>query len=108
LPTGLDLVEQYLEPLAALPPIRYAVRLGTRVAAVSLQFVDNVKTPRRDAMPFVVRTIDADGVERDELASGHLCIGDVVSGRTQWARMTSPARGEASHEARKKRGRARR
>ncbi|MFL6244479.1 MAG: FAD-dependent oxidoreductase, partial [Thermoanaerobaculia bacterium] len=69
LPTGLDLVEQYLEPLAALPPIASAVRVGTRVAAVSRQFVDKVKTPQRDAMPFVVRTIDADGVEHDVLAS---------------------------------------
>ncbi|HEX2059490.1 MAG TPA: FAD-dependent oxidoreductase [Thermoanaerobaculia bacterium] len=100
LPTGGDLVEQYLEPLAALPPMREAVRLGTRVVAVSRQFVDKVKTPERDAMPFVVRTIDADGVEHDLLARA------VIDASGTWFRPNPmganglPARGEAAHAAR--------
>jgi NADPH-dependent 2,4-dienoyl-CoA reductase/sulfur reductase-like enzyme len=100
LPTGLELVEQYLEPLAALPPIASAVRLGTRVAAVSRQFVDKVKTPQRDAMPFVVRTIDADGVEHDVLARA------VIDASGTWFKANPmganglPARGEAAHAAR--------
>lgn len=100
LPTGLDLVEQYLEPLAALPAIRSAVRLGTRVAAVSRQFVDKVKTPQRDAMPFVVRTVDADGVEHDVLASA------VIDASGTWFKANPmganglPARGEAANAAR--------
>jgi hypothetical protein len=97
LPTGLELVERYLEPLAALPEIRSAIRLGTRVAAVSRQFVDKVKTPQRDAMPFVVRTIDADGVEHDLLARA------VIDASGTWFRPNPmganglPARGEAAH-----------
>jgi len=100
LPTGLELVEQYLEPLAALPSIASAVRVGTRVAAVSRQFVDKVKTPQRDAMPFVVRTIDADGVEHDVLASA------VIDASGTWFKANPmganglPARGEAAHAAR--------
>ncbi len=100
LPTGLELVERYLEPLAALPPIASAVRVGTRVVAVSRQFVDKVKTPQRDAMPFVVRTIDADGVEHDLLASA------VIDASGTWFKASPmganglPARGEAAHAAR--------
>lgn len=99
LPTGLELVEQYLEPLAALPTIASAVQLGTRVAAVSRQFVDKVKTPNRDAMPFVVRTIDADGVEHDVLARA------VIDASGTWFKANPmganglPARGEAKHAA---------
>jgi thioredoxin reductase len=100
LPTGLDLVEQYLEPLAALPPIASSVHLGTRVAAVSRQFVDKVKTPQRDDMAFVVRTIDADGMERDVLASA------VIDASGTWFKANPmganglPARGEAANAAR--------
>ncbi|HEX6098816.1 MAG TPA: NAD(P)-binding domain-containing protein [Thermoanaerobaculia bacterium] len=100
LPTGRELVEQYLEPLAALPSIGPAVRLGTRVAAVSRQLVDKVKTPDRDAMPFVLRTIDAEGVERDVLARA------VIDASGTWLRPNPmganglTARGEAAHAAR--------
>ncbi len=100
LPTGRDLVEQYLDPLAALPSIGATVRLGTRVAAVSRQFVDKVKTPNRDAMPFVVRTIDTDGVEHDVLARA------VIDASGTWFKANPmganglPARGEAAHAAR--------
>lgn len=100
LPTGLDLVERYLEPLAALPSMRSVLRLGTRVAAVSRQFVDKVKTPARDAMPFVVRTIDADGAEHDVLARA------VIDASGTWFRPNPmganglPARGEGRHAAR--------
>jgi thioredoxin reductase len=100
LPTGRELVERYLEPLAALTPIASAVRLGTRVAAVSRQFVDKVKTAKRDAMPFVVRTVDADGVEHDVLASA------VIDASGTWLKANPmganglPARGEAANAAR--------
>ena len=100
LPTGLDLVERYLEPLAALPAFRRVLRLGTRVAAVSRQFVDKVKTPDRDAMPFVVRTIDANGVEHDVAARA------VIDASGTWFKPNPmganglPARGETTHAAR--------
>lgn len=99
LPTGRDLVERYLEPLAALPAIAPAVRLGTRVVAVSRQLVDKVKTPDRDAMPFVLRTIDAQGIEHDVLARA------VIDASGTWLHPNPmganglPARGEAKHAA---------
>lgn len=100
LPTGRELVERNLEPLAALPSIAPAVRLGTRVAAVSRQFVDKVKPPLRGTMPFVVRTVGAGGVERDILARA------VIDASGTWLKPNPmganglPARGEAAHAAR--------
>src|SRR5690349_5337178 len=44
-PTGRELVEQYLAPLAALPAIAPHLRLGHRVQAVARYGFDKMKTP---------------------------------------------------------------
>ncbi|HEX6368455.1 MAG TPA: FAD-dependent oxidoreductase [Longimicrobium sp.] len=69
LPTGGELVERYLAPLAALPQIAPHVRTGRRVEAVSRRGYDKVKTAGRERAPFelVVRT--ADGRSERLLAS---------------------------------------
>jgi len=60
LPTGGELVERYLEPLAALPQLAPHLRTGRRVVAVSRRGFDKVKTTGREQAPFelVVRTAD--------------------------------------------------
>jgi thioredoxin reductase len=68
LPTGQELVERYLEPLASLPKLAGALRLGSRVVAVSRQQMDKVKTAGRDETPFVVRYVGGDGAEQELLA----------------------------------------
>ncbi|RXZ40819.1 FAD-dependent oxidoreductase, partial [Agromyces binzhouensis] len=40
LPTGAELVEQYLEPLAALEPLASRIRLGVAVTAVAREGMD--------------------------------------------------------------------
>ena len=67
-PTGRDVVEQYLFPLAQVLPIQATLRLRTRVMGVSRASMDKVKTPSREETPFVVRVQDADGEEQDILA----------------------------------------
>src|SRR5262249_36244806 len=47
-PTGRDLVEQYLLPLAALPSIAPHLRLGRRVQAVARHGFDKMKTEGRE------------------------------------------------------------
>jgi thioredoxin reductase len=64
-PTGREVVEQYLLPLAQVPQIQQALRLQTRVAGVSRVSMDKVKTPTREETPFVVRIQTADGEEQD-------------------------------------------
>jgi thioredoxin reductase len=66
-PTGKELVEQYLGPLAALPAIRRHLRLETRVLGISRLGVDRTKTAGREDTPFVLR-IESGGVETDLLA----------------------------------------
>lgn len=60
-PTGRDLVEQYLEPLAALPGIAPHVHLSTRVVAVGREHLDKVRTDGREQAPFVLHVVQADG-----------------------------------------------
>jgi hypothetical protein len=66
-PTGRELVERYLAPLAALPAIQPHIRLGTRVLGVSRLGLDRTKTHARELSPFVLRVL-ANGVEEDLLA----------------------------------------
>src|SRR6266508_723629 len=60
-PTGRELVEQYLLPLAALPAIASHLRLGQRVQAVARHGFDKMTTEGRDQAPFVVEVATADG-----------------------------------------------
>ncbi len=61
LPTGAQLVEEYLQPLAKLPAIAPHLRFDASVVAISRVGVDRVRTAGRADLPFVVRL--ADGTE---------------------------------------------
>jgi cation diffusion facilitator CzcD-associated flavoprotein CzcO len=61
LPTGADLLDQYLEPLAALPVLASRIRLHSTVVAVARQDLDKVRSPGRNQLPFQVRIRDRDG-----------------------------------------------
>jgi cation diffusion facilitator CzcD-associated flavoprotein CzcO len=66
-PTGAELVERYLEPLAALPGIASALELNARVVAVARHGIDKLKDDGRNEAPFEL-VVDRDGVERRVLA----------------------------------------
>jgi thioredoxin reductase len=61
LPTGADLLERYLEPLAAVPALSSRIRLRTRVVAVARHDLDKVRSPGRGQLPFLVRVRDRAG-----------------------------------------------
>ncbi|AEF41263.1 NAD(P)-binding domain-containing protein [Hoyosella subflava] len=63
-PTGADIVEQYLAPLAALDVIAPHMRLGHRVTGVTRHGVDKLRDDHRADRPFVVTTSSDDGVTR--------------------------------------------
>jgi thioredoxin reductase len=67
-PTGHELVDRYLLPLAHVPAINAVLRLRTRVTGISRQGLDKVKTPAREHQPLVVRFQNADGEEQEVLA----------------------------------------
>lgn len=61
LPTGAELVADYLEPLAAHDALAPYIRYQAPVAAIGRQGIDRVRTADREKAPFVVRV--ADGAE---------------------------------------------
>ncbi|MDQ0614799.1 thioredoxin reductase [Microbacterium sp. W4I4] len=63
-PSGQELVDEYLQPLAELDAIRTRIRYGTRVTAVARQGMDRTRTAGREATPFLLRvTTDAGEVK---------------------------------------------
>ncbi len=60
-PTGRQLVDEYLVPLAELDELRPHVRYGARVVAVTREGMDRTRTAGRTQTPFVVRFRTADG-----------------------------------------------
>lgn len=79
LPTGAELVDRYLAPLAAVPEIAANLETNTRVIRVSKLGVDKMKTANRDDAPFVVQVERADGSQSNILASA------VVDASGTWA-----------------------
>jgi len=63
IPTGAELVERYLGPLAAHPMLKPTIRYGARVAAVGRRDYDKVKTEGREKQPFVIRLDNEEEIE---------------------------------------------
>lgn len=61
LPTGAELYDAYLRPLAEVPDLQPHLRLGRRVVAISRIGVDKIRTAGRRDAPFEIRTVDAAG-----------------------------------------------
>ena len=62
-PTGRELVEHYLAPLAALPKLAPHIRFRARVTAITRKDLDKMKSAGRAAAPFVLRVSRPDGIE---------------------------------------------
>jgi Pyridine nucleotide-disulphide oxidoreductase len=92
-PTGDEIVERYLEPLAALPTIAPALHLGARVRAVTRHGIDKLKDAGRDDAPYEL-VVEEGGEERRYLASA------VIDASGTWTRPNPlgagglPAQGE--------------
>lgn len=63
LPTGAELVRDFLVPLADLPAIAARTRLGVTVTDVSREGMDRTRTKGRAQAPFLLRVSTSDGVE---------------------------------------------
>lgn len=63
LPTGIGLVEHYLEPLVALDVLAPRIRTGIHIEAVTRQGMDRTRTANRASTPFLLRARTRDGVE---------------------------------------------
>ncbi|SFF04636.1 Pyridine nucleotide-disulphide oxidoreductase [Paenibacillus algorifonticola] len=54
IPTGKELVEQYLKPFSELPEISPYIHLNTKVTAISRKGLSKVRTYGREELPFVI------------------------------------------------------
>ena len=63
LPTGRDLVADYLEPLARTPEIATRLRLNAHVTAITRTGLGKVRSAGRDTASFEIRIEDAQGDE---------------------------------------------
>lgn len=55
-PTGRELVDSYLRPLAELPEIAVHIRFGARVSGIAREGMDRTRSAGRENTPFLVRT----------------------------------------------------
>lgn len=78
LPTGGELIDRYLDPLARHPAIAPHMHLAHRVTAVARDGIDKVRGPGRDARPLVLRVMTTDRAEREVRASA------VIDGSGTW------------------------
>src|SRR5712692_9967163 len=93
-PTGRELVERYLIPLANDPQMQPHLHLKTRVMAVTRQGVDKMKTSGRDQAPFVLRIQTANGEEQDVLARAVIDASGTYETPNPLGAYGIPARGE--------------
>jgi len=63
LPTGNELVDAYVRPLADHPAIRPHVRYHARVESVGRKDFDKMRTKGRDAQPFEIRLAGGETIE---------------------------------------------
>lgn len=68
LPTGGELIRDYLAPLAAHPAIAPHLRLNAEVTAITRQDRSKLTSDGRDAAPFVIVWRDGEGTQRRTLA----------------------------------------
>lgn len=100
-PTGHQLVERVLEPIAALPQIRNHLVSGTRVVEIGRQGLlkhEEIASPERGSRPFRLLLENGAGLERTETADAILdCTGNAQPNAVGDAGIAAP--GELAAEA---------
>ncbi|RNF86181.1 NAD(P)-binding domain-containing protein [Montanilutibacter psychrotolerans] len=98
-PTGGEVVEHYLKPLAATPEIQPNIRLNARVVAVSKQRRDRMKDTQRNEVPFLVRYVDGAG-EHEVLAQAVIDASGTIDTPNPMGASGVPAIGERAMQDR--------
>jgi len=95
LPTGSELVDGYVAPLAATPEISARLRTGIRVLAVARDGADKTRSLGRERRGYRVRTVDSDGRVADVLARAVIDASGTFSTSNPLGVSGLPAAGEA-------------
>ncbi len=65
IPTGGQIVADYLEPLAATAELTAVIETGARISAISRRGLDKVVSRGRESRPFLLRVETKDGIRHD-------------------------------------------
>ncbi|GAA4283452.1 FAD-dependent oxidoreductase [Brevibacterium daeguense] len=98
LPTGHELVDDYLTPLAAA--LGEVIRTDSRVIAVSREGIDKTRSADRENTPFLVRIAHSDGTSEDVAARSVIDASGTWHQPNPLGRSGLPAPGEAEAAAR--------
>jgi thioredoxin reductase len=66
LPTGQELIDQYLKPFSEIPFIRDRIHLNSRVISIGRKNSDKMKTSGRQGLPFVIDVVTDGQLRRFE------------------------------------------
>lgn len=94
LPTGAELVRDYLQPLAALPALKPHIHLQRRVVSITRVGFDKLKTDGREAAPFSLRVRTVSGDEEQILAKAVIDASGTYSSPNPLGASGIPALGE--------------
>lgn len=100
LPLGIELVEEYLEPLAALPQMVQLIRYGVRVERITRHGFDKLKDSGREKAPFEVLLRDSGGNGEKLLARAVIDASGSYGSPNPVGAGGLPAEGETEHSAR--------
>ncbi|SEB53678.1 Predicted flavoprotein CzcO associated with the cation diffusion facilitator CzcD [Paramicrobacterium humi] len=94
LPTGTELVREYMEPLAKTAELASRLRLETRVIAVAREGGDKTRSLGRERQGYRVRTMNAEGRVEDVLARAVIDASGTFASSNPLGMSGLPAAGE--------------
>ncbi|HWA42583.1 MAG TPA: NAD(P)-binding domain-containing protein [Hypericibacter adhaerens] len=97
LPTGDELCDLYLVPLARTPELAPAIETGARVLAIARQGLDKVTSRGREDRPFEITIRRRDGSRRQDLARAVIDASGTWNQPNPIGASGLPAEGEAEH-----------
>ncbi len=63
IPTGKELIEEYLFPLSQTKEIKPFIRLGSKVISITRKRISKLRNPGRESAPFILRIEVENGIE---------------------------------------------
>jgi thioredoxin reductase len=100
MPTGADLYEAYLKPLAETPEMAAIIETGAKVIAITRQGADKVLSAGRETKPFVLAVATGDGAIRRDLAQAVIDASGTWTTPNPLGAGGIPAEGEAENRKR--------